>query len=101
MTEAVTHKSKRTSERGSFSQPLMGLVWIAFIALMAFQAETLDSIWNWLRSLPLAAEILMWIVALPWALGLLVWESSWDAWLRVLVVLLLALVSTRIFGSRR
>ena len=79
----------------------MGLVWIAFIALMLFSSGTLDSIWSWLRSLPLAAEIVMWIVALPWALGLLVWESSSDQWLRVLVVVVMALLWTSVFGAKR
>jgi hypothetical protein len=43
----------------------------------------------------------LWIVALPWAIGLVVWESSWDAWLRVLVVVLLALFWSSVFGHKR
>jgi hypothetical protein len=79
----------------------MGLIWIAFIVLMAFSPGTLDSIWSWLRGLPLAAEIVMWIVTLPWALGLLVWESSVDTWIRVIVVVLLALFWTSLFTPKR
>jgi hypothetical protein len=79
----------------------MALVWIVFIALMAFNPGALDSIWSWLRNLPLAAEIVMWIVALPWALGLLVWETSWDGWVRALVVVLMALLWTSVFGAKR
>ena len=30
------------------------------------------------------------LVLLPWALAFLVWESSWDQWLRILVVGLMA-----------
>jgi hypothetical protein len=37
-------------------------------------------------------------VTLPWAVGLAVWESSWDTWARVLVVLLLAVISSSLFG---
>jgi hypothetical protein len=98
MTETIVRHQDRHS---GGAQPVMALLWITFIALMAFSSGTLDSIWEWLRSLPLAAEIVMWIIALPWALGLLIWESSWDEWARVLVVVLLALFWTGLFGSKR
>jgi hypothetical protein len=98
MTETAAQRRDRPA---GGAQPAMGLLWIAFIALMAFSSGTLDSIWEWLRSLPLAAEIVMWIIALPWALGLLVWESSWEEWLRVLVVVVMALLWTSAFGSKR
>ena len=98
MTETAAHRQDRHS---GGAQPLMGLLWLGFIALMAFSSGTLDSIWEWLRSLPVAAEIVMWIIALPWALGLLVWESSWEEWLRALVVVVMALLWTSVFGSKR
>ncbi|HEX9416899.1 MAG TPA: hypothetical protein VF895_09370 [Gaiellaceae bacterium] len=101
MTEAAVHRPEHKPETRSPSQPLMVLVWIAFIALMAFDAATLDRIWSWLRGLPLAAEIVLWIVALPWVLGLAVWQASWDTWIRVVVILLLALFWSSIFGAKR
>jgi hypothetical protein len=38
------------------------------------------------RGLPLVLELGMWVLMLPWLLGLAVWQSSWDGWLRLLVV---------------
>ncbi len=68
---------------------LMVGMWSAFSTLLIVSPETLEDIWNWLTGLPLAAEIVMWILLLPWVLGLAVWQSSWEEWLRLLIVALL------------
>jgi hypothetical protein len=78
----------------------MVALWITFFVLMGFYPETLDSIWNWLRGLPIAAEIVMWIVMLPWAIGLAIWESSLATWLSVLVIAVLALIWTSVFSQK-
>lgn len=100
MTDTRAHPGDQRQRSSSWSTLVTGL-WIAFIVLMAFYPEQLDSLWSWLRGLPLAAEIVMWIVALPWAIGLLVWESSWDTWLRVLLVVLLAVFWTGVLTQKR
>jgi hypothetical protein len=43
----------------------------------------------------------MWIVVLPWALAYVVWDSSWDQWLRVVVVVAMAAVHLLISAPRR
>jgi hypothetical protein len=98
---AVTETAARRDEHRSGAPPIFAALWIAFFALAAFSSGTLDTIWDWLRGLPLAAEIVMWIVALPWAVGLAVWESSWDTWARVLVAVLLALLTSGMFARKR
>ncbi len=76
-------------------------LWITFFVLMGFYPETLDSIWSWLRGLPLVAEIVMWIVMLPWAIGLAIWQSSLATWLSVLLIALLAVAWMSIFSQKR
>jgi hypothetical protein len=71
---------------------LMVAVWSVFVTLLVTSPETLADVYDWLRGLAIVWEILMWIVLLPWALAYVVWESSWDHWLRVTIVVLLALV---------
>jgi hypothetical protein len=71
---------------------LMVAVWTVFFTLLAVSSETLADVYDWLTGLAIVWEILMWIVLLPWALAYVVWESSWDHWLRVVVVVLVAVV---------
>ena len=97
MTEATAH---RTERRSGGASGLFVAIWIAFFVLMATDAEVLHRLWDWLRGLPLAAEIVMWIIGLPWAVGLAVWETSLDGWLRVLLVLLIALGTIAVFAPK-
>jgi hypothetical protein len=98
MTEAACrrHESKRQSPWSGIMVP----AWITFFVLLAWYPETLDTIWNWLRTLPLPAEIVMWIVMLPWAVGLAIWESSLATWLSVGLVVLLAFLWTSAFSGK-
>lgn len=68
---------------------LMVGMWSAFSTLLIASPETLRDVWSWLTGLPLAAEVVMWILLLPWALALAAWQSSWDEWIRLLIVALL------------
>ena len=42
----------------------------------------------------------MWILVLPWALAYWAWESSWEQWVRVAVVALIAVVHLSITAPR-
>jgi len=65
---------------------LMVGVWAAFVTLAVASPDTLGNIWSDVRGLPAAVEVPLWLLTLPWMLGLAVWESSWETWLRVLLV---------------
>jgi hypothetical protein len=90
----MTDVAPRSSHSLPASSPRKGVRWFAFmvgmwvaLALVAVsRAETLDDIWSWVRDLPLVIEGIVWLLFLPWVLGLAVWESSWDGWLRLLIV---------------
>ncbi len=77
---------------GSTWLAAMAGLWGAFVTLLAVSPATLDDAYAWLRALPIVWEILMWIVTLPWTVAYLVYESSWEHWVRVLVVALIATV---------
>jgi hypothetical protein len=78
----------------------MAGVWGALVALLAASPETLDDAYAWLTGLPFVWEILMWIVTLPWTVAYLVYDSSWEHWLRVLVVALIVAVHLGITAPR-
>jgi hypothetical protein len=57
--------------------------WLAFGLLALSSPETLEDLWQWVRTLRLAAEIVLWIATLPLMLGLAVWNSSWADWVQI------------------
>jgi hypothetical protein len=77
---------------GSTFFAVMAGLWGAFVALLAAAPATLDDAYEWLTGLPIVWEILMWIATLPWTVAYLVYDSSWEHWLRVLVVVLIVVV---------
>jgi hypothetical protein len=69
-------------------------VWIAFFA--ALLGDRLADVWQWARDLPLVLELGLWLLTFPWLLGTAVWESSWAAWLRIVLVASFAIAWTLI-----
>jgi hypothetical protein len=85
---------------GSAFFALMAGLWGSLVTLLAVSPETLDDAYDWLRGLPVVWEVLMWIVTLPWTLAYLAYDSSWEHWVRVLTVALLATVHLSISAPR-
>ena len=96
MSHAVTHEThaKRFAAPAAVPGPTwfgaIVALWSIFVTLLIVSPETVEDTYAWLTDLSIVWEILMWIVVPPWALAYLVWESSWDQWLRILVIALLA-----------
>jgi hypothetical protein len=88
--DADTKNVPRPVAKGATFFGLMIATWSVFVTLLIVSPETLEDAYDWLTALPIVWEVLMWIILLPWALAYLVWESSWDQWLRILVVGLMA-----------
>ena len=86
---------------GSTFFGLMAGMWGAFVTLLAVSPATLDDAYDWLRDLAIVWELLMWLVTLPWTLAYLVYDSSWEHWLRVLVVVLIVVVHLGISAPKR
>ena len=63
---------------------IFAVLWIGFAIALAVNQAWLDSLWNWVRALPLVPEILVWVLLLPIMVGLWIWESSWPTLLRLL-----------------
>lgn len=74
-----------------------GLIWLVFMVGMwiaffvALLADQLHAVSQWVRDLPLLAELGLWLLAFPWLLGTAVWESSWALLLRALLVAVFAI----------
>jgi hypothetical protein len=81
-----------TQAPGSAFFAVMAGLWGSFVTLLAVSPGTLDSAYDWLRELPIVWEILMWILTLPWTVAYLAYETSWEHWVRVLLVALVVTV---------
>jgi len=76
----------------------ISILWIVFAALWIFWSGTLGQIFHWIQGLPLVFEVLVWIFFLPWVGALWIWHRSWPLWLKILVIVVIAIVTTG--GSR-
>ena len=63
---------------------IFAVLWIGFVIALVANPEWLDSLWNWVRGLPIVAEIIVWLVFLPIVVGLWIWTSSWPILLQLL-----------------
>jgi len=52
-------------------------LWVGFAVALIVDRTWLESLWDWLRALPIGVEIAAWIFLLPIPVGLWIWESSW------------------------
>ena len=75
--------------------------WALFFGLVLFSEATLSDLWEELGSWPLVVEGLVWLLLFPLVLATAVWESSWDDWLRLLLVCCFALAWSAMFVPRR
>jgi hypothetical protein len=65
---------------------IFAVLWLAFGAALIWSQGSLDQAWATLRSLPLAAQVVIWILFLPLTAGLWVWETAWPLVVRLVVV---------------
>ena len=91
MSEAAlpsAHRSGRRSLGATVWFVWMVSMWVGFFVLLL--ADRIGDVWSWVRELALPAEFVAWVALFPWLLGAVVWTSSWDGWLRLLLVLVFA-----------
>ena len=103
MTDVLTEVSApaRRAVGGYVWFALMVGGWVTFFALLAFSEPTLGELWRDVRDLPLGVEGVVWLLFFPFVLALGVWDSSWETWLRLLLVGCFALGWSFAFWPRK
>lgn len=96
----MTTKARRTLGGWIWFALMVG-GWVLFFALVLFSEATLSELWRELRSWPIVVEGLVWLLLFPLVLATAVWESSWDGWVRVLLVCCFAGAWSAMFFPRR
>jgi hypothetical protein len=98
MTQIAVERAERKRAAVPMQAPgsaffaLMAGLWGSFVTLLAVSPETLDDAYDWLRGLALVPELVTWLLTLPWAVAYLVYETSWQHWVRVLLVAVIVTV---------
>ena len=67
----------------TYALVIFAMLWVGFAVALVVDREWLDLLWNWVRALPIVAEIIVWVLFLPIMVGLWIWESSWPALVRL------------------
>ncbi len=73
--------------------PFMTVLWMAFAVLWIFTPSTLGHILTWIQGLPVVLEVILWIIFLPLVGSLYIWGSGLALWLRVLLIVVIAVVT--------
>ena len=68
---------------------MFAILWIAFVAALAFSPWTLDDLWHQTRRLPLVIQGVVWLLFLPLMIGLWIWERTWSLPIRLVLVIAL------------
>ena len=68
----------------TYAVVIFAVLWVGFAVALVVNREWLDLLWDWVRALPLLAEIIVWVLFLPIMVGLWIWESSWSNLVRLL-----------------
>jgi hypothetical protein len=100
-THATRQQMSRRTVGGYVWFALMLGGWTVFFVLLVFAQSTVGELWRELRDLPIVVEGLVWLLLFPFVLATAVWESSWDEWLRLLLVSMFALVWSALFFPRK
>lgn len=75
-------------------------LWLVFGALLIVNQSGLDAVWNRLLDLPLVLQIVAWILFLPVTVGLWIWESDLSLWLRLPILIVVAIGWTAVMFPR-
>jgi hypothetical protein len=98
---APVRQRQATAPTSTGGAGLFTLLWLIFLGVLIFEPERLDAVWSWFRDLPMIAQVVGWVVMLPLVLGLWIWQAPWAAWIRVSLIVLLALSNVITFSRPR
>jgi hypothetical protein len=76
---------------------MFAILWIAFLAALAFSRGTLDDLWRQTRRLPLLVQGVVWLLFLPLMIGLWIWERTWSVPIRLVLIIALGVWNVYMF----
>ena len=95
----ATNRQTSTSV-GAGGTGLFTLLWLVFLAALVIDPERLDAVWLWFRELPVIGQVVGWLLFLPLVVGLVIWQAPWALWIRVTLIVLVALLNVIVFSPK-
>jgi len=95
----TTTETRPAGARGG-AGGLFTVLWLLFLAVLIFDPGRLDAVWLWFRDLPVVAQVAGWIVLLPLVAALAIWQAPWALWIRVTLIVVLAVANIATFSRR-
>ena len=80
---------------------VLSLLWLGFLIVLFTNQQLLVTALQAFAGWPLVLQLVVWLLGLPLVLGLWIWQMAWALWLRIILVLGLALVSVYLFFPRK
>jgi hypothetical protein len=77
------------------------LLWAAFGIVLLLRQGNLGELWAAFRGQPWLLQGLEFLIFLPWAAALWLWNTTWELWIRALLVLGLAWASLYLLNPWR
>jgi hypothetical protein len=96
----TTTTQRHPTRAGGGTGGLFTVLWLLFLAVLIFDPGRLDAVWLWFRDLPVVAQVAGWIILLPLVLALAIWQAPWALWVRVTLIVLLAVANIATFSRR-
>jgi hypothetical protein len=93
-------ESRAALSPGGVNAVVLGL-WIAFGAALLVDSAGIGDLWDRFRDWPILAQMIVGLFLLPWVVATWVWQTGWADWLRVAIVVVIALVTIGAFAPRR
>ena len=91
--------TRNTRSTASGGAGLFTLLWLVFLFFLVVEPARLDAVWAWFRDLPVIAQIAGWVLLLPLVIGLAIWQAPWATWIRVTLIVVLAIVNIATFRT--
>lgn len=66
---------------------IFAVLWIGFGVALIWSQGSIDSAWQFVRSLPIVLQGAIWLLFLPVMVGLWIWETTWPFAVRLLLVI--------------
>jgi membrane protease YdiL (CAAX protease family) len=80
---------------------VLAILWLAFGVALLLNQPALDAAWQAFLAWPLLVKLVVGLLVLPVLLGLWIWQTTWPLWLRLVLVVGLALATVVTFFPKK
>jgi len=80
---------------------ILSLLWLIFLIAVVANQQILLALWREFLAWPLIIQLIFAMLTLPVFISLWIWQMGWALWVRIILVLGLAIASIYLFFPRK